>query len=65
MLLLTKKDRETGKIADVLINSKSITSAVFVPSCGMTAINMDSGPSIWVEDTPEDIYNDLQGDDRG
>lgn len=65
MLLLTKIDRETDEPTYVLINHKRITSAVYVPSSNLTAVNMDTGPSIWVEDTPEEIYQYIKGEDRG
>ncbi len=64
MILLTKSDRDGGTAACV-INTKYMTSAIWVDEFELTALNMSNQPTIWVEETPADIYKNLKGNSDG
>lgn len=56
LILITTSKKGTGERCSAAVNSEEISTAVFVPDIGMTAINMKSGqPTLWAFESPTDI----------
>lgn len=51
MIKVTKADKN-GKQSEGAINPRFMTSALYVEEQGLTAINMEDQPTIWVTDSP-------------
>lgn len=54
MIKVTKADKD-GALSSGAINPEFMMSALYVAEQGLTAINMEDKPTIWVTDSPDDI----------
>jgi len=54
MILLTQADKD-GNTSVCALNPKYITSAIWVNSQELTALNMTNQPTIWVTESPEEV----------
>ena len=58
MIQLTQQDRD-GFSATCLINVSAVTTAIYVHDQRLTALNITGQPTVWVAETPEEIYHIL------
>ena len=56
--LTTSKKGETQKCA-AAVNPRYITSVVFVPEFGLTAVNIYNGCTLWAHESPREIQQDI------
>jgi len=54
LINLTKQDKD-GTICEAAVNPRYITSAIYVPSMGLTALNMYQQHTLWVTEGPDEI----------
>lgn len=63
MIKITKSCKEGG-VTDGVINPEFITSALYVPEHGLTAVNMHNQPTIWVVESPDEIADMINEGER-
>ena len=55
MLIKVQRQDHGGNVAAATVNTKFLTSALYVENVGLTALNMHNQPTIWVTNTPSEI----------
>ena len=55
MIQLTRQDKD-GELSACIINTKYITAAIYVTDMGSTAISMYQQPTIWVRESPDEVF---------
>jgi hypothetical protein len=59
LIKLTRAAKDSGEKSDAAVNPRYVTSAIYVPEFGLTAVNMYNQPTIWVLESPEEIAQDI------